>query len=176
MEGNKNVITSSFWQFPRFIISHTGSTTNKTIAQLTFVNALSLPTWNFGRLISPPSFIDKCTGDFRTFGSSPAVLYFGQRVCKAFTNMKRRNVEQRYAIKFCVKLSDSATETYGKLIKVIGDEALSTAQVFWWHKVKKAEIKREEGEAGWRSNSQQCSACARASKSADNYSNVGWWT
>ncbi|KAK5644536.1 hypothetical protein RI129_005836 [Pyrocoelia pectoralis] len=48
--------------------------------------------------------------------------------------MEQRNIEQRYAIKCCVKLGDSVKETYGKLVKVFGDEALSRAQVFRWHK------------------------------------------
>ncbi|XP_025408966.1 protein GVQW3-like [Sipha flava] len=48
--------------------------------------------------------------------------------------MEQRNIEQRYAIKFCVKLGDSVMKTYGKLVKVFGDEALSRAQVFRWHK------------------------------------------
>ncbi|VVC30621.1 Transposase, type 1,Winged helix-turn-helix DNA-binding domain [Cinara cedri] len=42
--------------------------------------------------------------------------------------MEQRNIEQRYAIKFCVKLSDSIMETYDKLVKVFGDEALSRTQ------------------------------------------------
>ncbi|KAL4126973.1 hypothetical protein QTP88_011171 [Uroleucon formosanum] len=47
--------------------------------------------------------------------------------------MEQRNIEQRYAIKFCVKLGDSVAETYDKLVKVFGDEALSRAQAFRWH-------------------------------------------
>ena len=39
------------------------------------------------------------------------------------------NYEQRCAIKFCVKLGHSATETFTKLTKVYGDEALSRAQI-----------------------------------------------
>lgn len=37
----------------------------------------------------------------------------------------------------CVKFSGSVKETYYKLIKVFGDEALSGAEVFWWHKESK---------------------------------------
>ena len=44
------------------------------------------------------------------------------------------NYEQRCAIKFCVKLGHNATETFKKLTKVYGDEALSRAQVFRWFK------------------------------------------
>lgn len=50
------------------------------------------------------------------------------------TKMERRNIEQRYAIKFCVKLGESAKETFDKIVKVFGDEAMSRAQVFQWHK------------------------------------------
>lgn len=50
------------------------------------------------------------------------------------TIMELRNIEQRYAIKFCAKVGDSAKETHDKLVKVFGDEALSRAQVFRWHK------------------------------------------
>jgi hypothetical protein len=34
---------------------------------------------------------------------------------------------------FCVKLSDSATTTHGKLQKTFGDDARSRAQAFRWH-------------------------------------------
>jgi hypothetical protein len=50
------------------------------------------------------------------------------------TKMERYNIEQRYAIKFCVKLGESAKETFDKIVKVFGDEAMSRAQVFRWHK------------------------------------------
>jgi len=36
---------------------------------------------------------------------------------------------------FCVKLGDSATTTHGKLQQVFGDDALSRAQAFRWHKM-----------------------------------------
>jgi hypothetical protein len=40
-----------------------------------------------------------------------------------------------YAISFlCVKLGDNATTTHGKL-QVFGDNALSRAQAFYWHKI-----------------------------------------
>jgi predicted ArsR family transcriptional regulator len=48
--------------------------------------------------------------------------------------MERRNIEHRYAIKFCVKLGKSAKETFDKIVKVFGDEAMSRVQVFRWHK------------------------------------------
>ena len=48
--------------------------------------------------------------------------------------MEKRNLEQRCAIKFCVKLNENATETYEKLRKGYGEHALSRTQVCWWHK------------------------------------------
>jgi len=48
--------------------------------------------------------------------------------------MEKRNLEQRCAIKFCVKLNENATETYEKLRRAYGEHALSRTQVFRWHK------------------------------------------
>jgi len=48
--------------------------------------------------------------------------------------MEKRNLEQRCAIKFCVKLKENATETYEKLKWAYGEHAVSRAQVFRWHK------------------------------------------
>ena len=48
--------------------------------------------------------------------------------------MEKRNLEQCYAIKFCIKLSENATETYEKLKRACGEHAVSRAQVFRWHK------------------------------------------
>lgn len=42
--------------------------------------------------------------------------------------------EQRVNIKFCVKLGKTATETLRLLRDVYGDETLSRARVFEWHK------------------------------------------
>jgi len=46
----------------------------------------------------------------------------------------QENIEQRYAIKFCVKLNKSATETFASLTKAYGDANLSRTMVFKWHK------------------------------------------
>lgn len=46
----------------------------------------------------------------------------------------QRSVEQRYAIKFCVKLEKSATETIAMIQKAYGKDALSKSQVGRWHK------------------------------------------
>ena len=43
-------------------------------------------------------------------------------------------VWQRCAIKFCLKLGESATVTYEKLQRAYGEHSLSRAQVIKWHK------------------------------------------
>jgi len=49
--------------------------------------------------------------------------------------MEARNIAQRYAIFFFVKLGDNATTTHGKLQQAFGDDAMSRAQAFLWHKM-----------------------------------------
>jgi len=51
------------------------------------------------------------------------------------TKTATRNIAQRYAIFFCVKLGDSATTTHGKLQQAFEDDAMSRAQAFPWHKM-----------------------------------------
>jgi len=46
-------------------------------------------------------------------------------------------MEQRYAIKFCVKLNKSATETFASLTQTYGETTLSRTMVFKWHKAFK---------------------------------------
>ena len=46
-------------------------------------------------------------------------------------------VEQRYAVKFCVKLGKSASETLELIKQAYGDDALSHTRVFEWHKMFK---------------------------------------
>ena len=53
---------------------------------------------------------------------------------KCVTKMDRQKFEQSCAIKFCVKLGESATVTYEKLQRAYGEHSLSRAQVFRWHK------------------------------------------
>jgi len=48
--------------------------------------------------------------------------------------MEKRNHQQRYAIKFYIKLKENATETYEKLKQAHGEYGLSRAHVFRWHK------------------------------------------
>jgi len=48
--------------------------------------------------------------------------------------MDRQKFDQRFAIKFCVKLGESATVTYEELQRAFGEHFLPKAQVFRWHK------------------------------------------
>src|SRR5215469_12214546 len=48
--------------------------------------------------------------------------------------MDQEKFERHCAIKFCVKLGESATETYEKLQRAYGEHSLSRAKVFRWHK------------------------------------------
>ena len=63
------------------------------------------------------------------------------------TKMEKRNLEQRVAIKLCARLGETASETYGKIVKMHGDSALSRAQVFRWHKEFKEGRESVEDEA-----------------------------
>ena len=49
----------------------------------------------------------------------------------------QENIEKRYAIKFCVKLNKSATETFASLTEAYGDATLSRTMVFKWDKAFK---------------------------------------
>ena len=48
--------------------------------------------------------------------------------------MDRQKFEQRCAIKFCVKLGESANVIYEKLERAYGEHSLSRVQEFRWHK------------------------------------------
>jgi len=48
--------------------------------------------------------------------------------------MEKRNLEQRCAIKFCVKFNENATETYEKLRRAYREHALTRTQVFRCYK------------------------------------------
>ena len=41
----------------------------------------------------------------------------------------QENIEQRHAIKFCVKLNKSATETFASLTEAYGDATLSRTRI-----------------------------------------------
>jgi len=58
----------------------------------------------------------------------------------------QENIEQRYTIKFCVKLKKSATDTFASLTEAYGDAALSRTMVFKWHKVFKEGQENVEGD------------------------------
>ena len=49
----------------------------------------------------------------------------------------QKNIEPRYAIKFCVKLNKSATQTFDSLTEAYGDGTLSITMVFKGHKAFK---------------------------------------
>jgi hypothetical protein len=49
----------------------------------------------------------------------------------------QENIEQRYTIKFCVKLNKSAIETFASLTEAYGDATLSRTVVFKRHKAFK---------------------------------------
>jgi len=53
---------------------------------------------------------------------------------RCVTKMDRKKFVQSCAIKFCVKLGESATMTYEELQRAYGEHSLSRAQVFRWHK------------------------------------------
>jgi hypothetical protein len=45
--------------------------------------------------------------------------------CYSVTNLENNNLEQHYAIKFCVKLGEGATDTHEKIKKTFGNDSLS---------------------------------------------------
>ena len=48
--------------------------------------------------------------------------------------MQSDTLEERYAIKFCIKLGKNATETYGMLQTAFRPSCMNQASVFEWHK------------------------------------------
>ncbi|GFT97044.1 protein GVQW3 [Trichonephila clavipes] len=57
-----------------------------------------------------------------------------------------KSIEQRFAIKFCVRLGKSGASTLEMIQQAYGRESLSQAQVFRWHKMFKG--REEERHAG----------------------------
>ena len=49
--------------------------------------------------------------------------------------MEERKIEQRFAIKFCVKLGETGIETFNKLKQAYREHALWRSQVLKWYKV-----------------------------------------
>jgi len=65
----------------------------------------------------------------------------------------QENIEQRNAIKFCVKLNKSSTETFASLTEAYGDATLSRTMVFKWQKAFKEGRKNLERRlAFWKIN------------------------
>ena len=65
----------------------------------------------------------------------------------------QENIEQRYVIKFCVKLNKSARETFASLTEAYGDATLSRTMVFKWQKAFKEGRKNLERRlAFWKIN------------------------
>jgi transposase len=64
--------------------------------------------------------------------------------------MDKDDLEQTYAIKFCVKLREGAIDTYEKIHKAFGNDSVSYAQVFRWHKdfVNRREVLEDEPRSG----------------------------
>jgi len=60
------------------------------------------------------------------------------------TFLMQENIEQRYIIKFCVKLNKSATETFASLTEPYGDATPSRTMVFKWHKAFKEDRENVE--------------------------------
>ncbi|KAJ8942101.1 hypothetical protein NQ318_013390 [Aromia moschata] len=58
----------------------------------------------------------------------------------------QRSLEQRMAIKFCVKLEKSTAETIPMLKKAFGVDCLSDRQIFRWHKTFGRCQRREHSE------------------------------
>ena len=46
---------------------------------------------------------------------------------------RQDTLEERHAIKFCLKLGKNATETYGMLQAAFGASCMNRASVFEWH-------------------------------------------
>ncbi|GFQ97006.1 histone-lysine N-methyltransferase SETMAR [Trichonephila clavata] len=51
-----------------------------------------------------------------------------------------KSLEQRYVIKFCVRLQKSASENFEMVREVFNDEAISRASIFHWHKAFKKDM------------------------------------
>lgn len=78
----------------------------------------------------------------------------------------QRSLEQRYAIKFCVKLGKSATETFDMIKQAYPDDALARSGVFRWHKAfsEGREEVADEDRAGRPSTSTNTDNVTRVSK------------
>jgi hypothetical protein len=73
----------------------------------------------------------------------------------------QRSLEQRIAIKFCVKLGKFAVETLPMIKTAFGDDCLSERQVYRWHKAFLEG--REEVDDKARAGRPSCSLCSLTS-------------
>ncbi len=48
--------------------------------------------------------------------------------------MQSDSLQERYTLKFCIKLGKNATETYGMLQPAFGASCMNLASIFEWHK------------------------------------------
>lgn len=89
-------------------------------------------------------------------------------------NMEK-NLEQRIAIKFCVKLEKSATETFQMMIKAYGELVMSRATVFRWHSQFSSgrESFDDEQRCGRPSTTKTDENIARVSAVLNEHRNVG---
>ena len=64
--------------------------------------------------------------------------------------MQSETLEERYAIKFCFKLGNNATETYGMLQTAFGASCINRALAFEWRKRSKEvrEFVRDDDRCG----------------------------
>ena len=76
----------------------------------------------------------------------------------------QRSLEQRYAIKFCVKLGKSGSETLQLLRTAYGDAVLSLSQVLRWYKAFK------DGREGV--EDEQHAGCPSTSRTENNAAHV----
>jgi len=81
-------------------------------------------------------------------GLVEAVVHYCCLYMVVFSNLvtfvMQENIEQRYAIKFFVKLNKSATEIFSSLTEAYGDVTLSRTMVFNWYKALKEGRKNVE--------------------------------
>jgi hypothetical protein len=54
--------------------------------------------------------------------------------CYSITKIENNNLEPCYAVKFCVRCGEGATNTHEKIQKAFGNDSLSRAQVFRCHR------------------------------------------
>ena len=66
--------------------------------------------------------------------------------------MRSDTLQKRYAIKFCFKLGENATETYAILLTTFRPSCMNRASVFEWHKrFKEGKESVSDDERCWRS-------------------------